>query len=106
MTFCNDATSIAPFLHVRDIFVKQLVQILVHGDGLRNTEESLVTAVQETLLSRGKYVLVHKVKHIPIQDAFKPDSFCPQLLSGGFLSAAGFRRSVNLASFTRTLKDA
>src|SRR4030095_9326596 len=39
MTFCNDdATSIAaPFLHVRDTFVKQLVQILVHG-GPQNTD--------------------------------------------------------------------
>jgi hypothetical protein len=53
MTFCNDATSIAPFLHVHDNYVKQLVQILVHGNGLRNTEESLVTAVQEILLSHG-----------------------------------------------------
>jgi hypothetical protein len=33
--------------------VKQLVQIFVHGAGLRNTEESLVTAVQEILLSHG-----------------------------------------------------
>src|SRR5262249_33850250 len=29
MTFCNDATSIAPLLRVRDTSVKQLVQILV-----------------------------------------------------------------------------
>jgi hypothetical protein len=54
MTFCNDTTSIALFLHVHDTLVKQLVQIFVHGDGLRNTEESPVTAVQEILLSQWK----------------------------------------------------
>src|SRR5262245_24650414 len=47
MTFCNDATSIVSSLHVRDTFVKQLVQILARGGGVRNTGETLVPPVQE-----------------------------------------------------------
>src|SRR5215475_11216993 len=48
MTFCNDERSIGPFGHARDTFVKQFVQILVHGDGLRKSR-----AGSDTDCSRG-----------------------------------------------------
>jgi hypothetical protein len=64
MTFCNDATSMARFCLFVVSSWNSSFRSLLHGDGLRNTEESLITAVQEIVLSRWKQFWVHSIKHI------------------------------------------
>jgi hypothetical protein len=71
--------------------VKQLVQILVHGDGLRNTEGEPVTAVQEILLSQWKVVSRSQAYTDPgrVQDGllsalgFSAQAFSPKPASAG-----------------------
>jgi hypothetical protein len=44
--------------------LKQLVQIPVHSDGLRNPEQSVILSIKETLRLRREYLPIHSFKHI------------------------------------------
>src|SRR5215510_9418234 len=73
MTFCNDATSIAPLLRVRDTPVKQLVQILVDAMASEIPARAGYWLYRRSP-SDGSF-FIHKVKHILIHNSFKTDFF-------------------------------
>jgi hypothetical protein len=94
MTFCNDATSIALFLHVRDTFVKQLVQIFVHSDDLRRRGEPGKRLSGHPPLAM-EVVVAQSVKHIhrsgPLQELRWEPCFIQRLTErrGRLLSLTG-----------------